>query len=182
MQCIAKRRDGERCRTPSVKGATVCRMHGANSAVRLRGRQRIIEAQALNVLSKNRVVPVTDPLTELARLAGEVVALKDLLAERVSELREAGAIEVALYERALDRTWHGSTSTNDLCGCRKRKPRSWSEPCSECCVRTSACHTNRLRRAAQPSPGDFARRDPWLVAVNEVQVVARGIATLDRRI
>jgi hypothetical protein len=56
---------------------------------------------------------VADPLTELGKLAGEVMRWKNLLAERVAELQairyedakggEQLRSEVALWERALDR-------------------------------------------------------------------------------
>lgn len=38
-RCIARRRDGERCGAPAVKGATVCRRHGANAKVRRNAEQ-----------------------------------------------------------------------------------------------------------------------------------------------
>ena len=56
---------------------------------------------------------MTDPLTALRQLAGEALALKDLLAERVSELQswryesvlgaEQLRSELVLLERSLDR-------------------------------------------------------------------------------
>jgi hypothetical protein len=55
--------------------------------------------------------PIHDPITQLSLLAGEIVALKDVLGDRVSELqawsyqdegqKEEVRVLVTLYERAL---------------------------------------------------------------------------------
>lgn len=114
--CTATARSGERCRKAPARGARVCRMHGgAAPQVKARSAVRAAEAQAQQVLRREQVVPVVDPLTALSELAGEVVALKDYFRQRLDGLAaeawryQAGAgeqlrAEVALYERALDRT------------------------------------------------------------------------------
>lgn len=91
--------------------------------------RRVAEAQVLRGLARLDVAPIDDPLTELSKLAGQVVAWKDALGEQVNrlstgtcsgcggedpelaELRYAASgagteqlrAEVALFERALDR-------------------------------------------------------------------------------
>jgi hypothetical protein len=112
-----------------VRGATVCRSHGgAAPQVRAAAARREAEAQVRRGLARLDVAPIDDPLGELAKLAGQVVAWKDALAVKVNELTtgtcpecgpaEADAplryeahgagteqlrAEVALFERALDR-------------------------------------------------------------------------------
>ncbi|HEY2088337.1 MAG TPA: hypothetical protein VGH54_20255, partial [Mycobacterium sp.] len=76
-------------------------------------REQEITQQAARELARLDVAPVTDPLTELARLAGQAVAWKDAMAEKVNELSsmryenqnggEQLRAEIALWERALDR-------------------------------------------------------------------------------
>lgn len=39
-RCTARRRDGERCGAPAIRGATVCRRHGANADVRRTAQMR----------------------------------------------------------------------------------------------------------------------------------------------
>lgn len=76
---------------------------------------RVVEAKATATLSDYGAAPVTDPLSALASLAGEIASLKDHLRQRVAALRgeewrytgragEQLRAEVAAYERALDRT------------------------------------------------------------------------------
>lgn len=72
--------------------------------------------QALAELHRRGVTPVTDPLTAMAQVAGEITAVKDIFRDRIARLSEEawryedakGAeqlrAEVALYERALDRS------------------------------------------------------------------------------
>lgn len=109
---------GERCKAWALKGQKVCRVHGGKAAQNLAaGEKRVTEAKleeetrrALAILD---VPPVDNPLTALSQLAGQVVAWKDALAQRVNELHdirytddkraEQLRSEVALYERAMDR-------------------------------------------------------------------------------
>lgn len=69
--------------------------------------------------------PCADPLIELQKLAGQVIAWKQLLAEQVAQLAEwrytapgSGTeqlrAEVALFERAMDRCLHVLTAIAKL--------------------------------------------------------------------
>lgn len=120
-QCTAQSsRSGERCRKSPMNGATVCRNHGgATPQVRAAAARRLTVAKVLAdaeaVLAHEGVEAVADPVEALARLAAEADAFKSALAARVNALKSvrygaSGAgteqlrSEVALYERALDRT------------------------------------------------------------------------------
>lgn len=89
-RCTARRRDGQPCTQWRVQGATVCRMHGGSAPrVRAAGRRRVAEQQARRAVSLlDPAVPVTDALSALAQLAGEVTRWKDLAAERVAALEQ----------------------------------------------------------------------------------------------
>ena len=92
-----------------MKGATVCNKHGGSAPqVRARAQMRLAEQRAL--LGSSTGKPVTDALTALQHLAGELVQFKEdarLAVEKLEQIRyQAGAgeqlrAEVALYERAL---------------------------------------------------------------------------------
>jgi len=72
--------------------------------------------EALRLLGREGVAPVTNPLEALADLAGEILATKDIFRDRVAQLQEEAwrysddkggeqlRAELALYERALDRS------------------------------------------------------------------------------
>ena len=114
--CGARKRQGEgTCRHPAGwgtphPGTGRCKLHGGNTA---NHRTAATEIQARRELARLNLPPVEDPLTELARVAAEVVAWKDAIGAKVNELTElrykAGEggeqlrSEVALWERALDR-------------------------------------------------------------------------------
>jgi P27 family predicted phage terminase small subunit len=115
-ECRHKRQDGTPCHQYRlVAGLDVCRKHGGKTIGELRadGRTAALEAQAARELAHLDVPPVTDPLTELARLAGQAVAWKDSMAAKVNELTslryesfgggEQLRAEIALWERSLDR-------------------------------------------------------------------------------
>ena len=112
-QCGAKTRSGGSCRQPAMQGSPRCRMHGGSSPqARKRAQLRLAERQALAVLEREGIPPMTDPLTALQQLAGEALRLKDYFGERLAALEQlryegrAGEqlrAEVALFERALDR-------------------------------------------------------------------------------
>lgn len=107
------------CRKPAGWGTDhvgfgPCRKHGgsmASHAVHAATEQFTLDVRER--IGRLIVTPVDDPLTELARLAGEVVAWKDAIAERVSfltDIRYDGEKsgeqirgEVIVFERALDR-------------------------------------------------------------------------------
>ena len=115
--------DGNRrigtCRRPAGwgtghPGIGRCKLHFGNTnesnnkAVEVKF-ERAVKA----AIGKLEVIPVEDPLTEMAKLAGEVVAWKDAIAQHVSFLEdirydgektgEQVRGEVIVFERALDR-------------------------------------------------------------------------------
>jgi len=114
--CGADRRNGEGlCRLPAGRGTSHegtghCSWHGGASPS---GIMSALNKQAAAELARLDVPPVTDPLTELARLAGQAVAWKDAMAAKVNELAslryesatggEQLRAEIALWERSLDR-------------------------------------------------------------------------------
>lgn len=106
---------GHQCAKSVVEGATVCRYHGGNAPqVRAKAAERVVETEVRKMLAELDVTPVDDPLTEMSRLAGQVVAFKDAMAKMVNDLQERIRYqddkgseqlrsEVAVWERALDR-------------------------------------------------------------------------------
>ncbi|MFE7930739.1 hypothetical protein ACFU6S_18750 [Streptomyces sp. NPDC057456] len=109
---------GPRCKAWALKGQTVCRVHGGGAPQSLAAGERRVAQQRLEeetrrALAVLDVPPVENPLTALSQLAGQVIAWKDALADRVNELHrirytddknaEQLRSEVALYERAMDR-------------------------------------------------------------------------------
>jgi hypothetical protein len=91
-----------------------CKLHGgATRNQRTASAVRQVEAEARRALADLGVTtPVTNPLLELQRLAGEIVAFKDALrgmVEQLSSVRYDGPAgeqirgEIITYERALDR-------------------------------------------------------------------------------
>lgn len=95
-----------------MRGIDKCRMHAGKRSAAVR-----LQAAAAEQLARLDVPPVEDPLSELARVCGQVLAWKDSMAEAVNDLGgklryessgEGGSgeqlrAEVALWERALDR-------------------------------------------------------------------------------
>ncbi|MFE5868803.1 hypothetical protein ACFQ6V_09135 [Streptomyces roseifaciens] len=117
-RCTAHRStDGEQCANWALKGQSVCRYHGGSSrqskaAAQRRLAEAAMEAQARRTLAALGAAPVDNPLVALSELAGEILAFKTALAERVNELSgirystdngEQIRAEVTLYERAMDR-------------------------------------------------------------------------------
>lgn len=119
-RCTGHRKDGQRCKNPGRLGANVCWAHGGNAPqVLAAAERRIAEAKVMRLIG-----PYTPPAAghepvnvweQLAALVGEVTWLKGQLAGLVAGIstdqwRYQGAAgeqlraEVALYERALDRT------------------------------------------------------------------------------
>src|SRR5689334_2685358 len=86
------RRTGKPCGNYPIKGAKVCRSHGGSAPqVRAKAAERVAEQQFEKKMGRELarldVEPVGDPLTALSMLAGQAVAFKDALAERVNELK-----------------------------------------------------------------------------------------------
>lgn len=118
QRCAATaKRTGKPCRRAPVPGASVCSVHGgAAPQTRAKAAERVLEREARALLARLEVAPVGDPLIELSRLAGQVLAWRDTCAELVNQLssvRYEGAgsgeqlrAEVVLFERALDRCAH----------------------------------------------------------------------------
>lgn len=116
--CRGHRTDGAPCRAFAVNGAEVCSVHGGSAPQVLRkAAVRQIEAKVVGLADKyaRDAGPVSDPLRALMDIAGEISGFKDFIGERVAELRseswryegtssEQVRAEVALYERAMDRT------------------------------------------------------------------------------
>lgn len=88
-QCTAKsKRTGLRCLRPPRIGATVCHQHGGASPQVLRkAALYVVEQQAMAAVTKfGARTPVTDPLTALAEIAGEMLAVKDWIRGRVEDI------------------------------------------------------------------------------------------------
>jgi hypothetical protein len=113
-KCSGRRTDGRPCGAYAVNGAKVCSAHGGSAPqVKAKAAERITEQQIRRELARLDVAPVDDYLGQMALIAGQVIAWKDALAEKVnalSSLRYEGTgageqlrAEVALWERALDR-------------------------------------------------------------------------------
>jgi len=114
-RCSGHNVSGLPCRRYPTAGANVCMKHGAAAPqVKAAARRRLAESKVRKALDEVEIREVDNPLAELRKLTGEVVAWKDVLASHVANLTEQmrytddkGAeqlrAEVALYERALDR-------------------------------------------------------------------------------
>jgi hypothetical protein len=120
---------GERCRNRPIRGGLVCSTHGGSAPqVRAAAAVRVVQAEVAREIGRQGWEPVTDPVGAYADNAGEVLAFKDRLRERVetlddwtlriaafgasSEEGEGGQLMamgeqvrayVAAYERSLDR-------------------------------------------------------------------------------
>lgn len=113
-KCGGTNRQGQPCGNAAGKGTDHpgvgnCKNHGGSTRT---GKTSALRLQAERSLARLDVPPVDNPLTELARVAGQVVAWKDDMAAKVSELTsirystdggEQLRAEVVLWERALDR-------------------------------------------------------------------------------
>lgn len=116
--CSGHTSKGKPCGRPPIHGGNVCPSHGgAAPQVRAKAEERVAEEKLGKAmrreLARLEVNPVDDPLTVLSTLAGQALAFKDALAERVNTLQsiryedargsEQLRSEVALFERAMDR-------------------------------------------------------------------------------
>lgn len=94
----------------------MCRYHGgAARQVKAKAAERVVAEEARTAFGRlaDHSMPVTDPLTELTKLAGDVVAWKDFLAGRIETLEnlrfedakgsEQIRGELVLFGQALDR-------------------------------------------------------------------------------
>lgn len=118
-RCAAHNRAGGPCGLWPKRGQRVCGQHGglspgAEANARRRLAAAAAEADARAVLAHEGVTGVADPVEALARLASEADAFRGALARRVNALEQVRYMddrgseqlrgEVALYERAIDRT------------------------------------------------------------------------------
>ena len=118
--CGAKKRQGDgNCRRPAGWGTDHagrgrCKLHGGKAPQVSRAAEiEIAEFHIARKLAELNVPPVADALTELAKLAGQVIAWRDAIAEKVNQLTTLGyendktgeqlRTDVALFERAMDR-------------------------------------------------------------------------------
>ncbi len=114
-RCVAKsRRRQERCLNWRESGHMVCRFHGSRTPqAQAKAKERKVQAEIDAAIAKLEIIPVDNPLAELKKLAGEVIAWKEAIkehVERLTKLRyetdmggEQIRAEVVLFERALDR-------------------------------------------------------------------------------
>lgn len=120
-KCGAKKKQGPgNCTRPAGWGTDHvgvgnCKLHLGNTpSGRKAAADKQVQQQAKAELARLDVQPVADPLRELAALAGQIVAWKDVMAGKVNELTtlrydggkgsgEQLRSEVALFERAMDR-------------------------------------------------------------------------------
>jgi uncharacterized Zn finger protein (UPF0148 family) len=96
-----------------MNGALVCHAHGGRAKqVKAKAAERAAEEKVRAVLARMDAEPISDPLSEMSKIAGEAVAWKDAIRDRVNELTsirystEGGEqlrAEIALFERAMDR-------------------------------------------------------------------------------
>lgn len=114
VKCGGHRTDGSPCNAYAVNGGKVCSAHGGRAPqVKAKAAERVAEEQIRREIAKLDVAPVDDYLGQIALIAGQAIAWKDALAEKVNDLTslrykgdasgEQLRAEVALWERALDR-------------------------------------------------------------------------------
>lgn len=120
-RCSARAKStGKQCGNLPMNGGHVCGVHGGKApAVMAAARRRTdiaaVQAQAAGALAFESLSGVGDPLEALSLLTAETLAMKEALAARVNALNglsytavgagtEQLRSEVALYERALDRS------------------------------------------------------------------------------
>lgn len=118
--CPNVKHDGTPCKNYCIKGGTTCRHHGGTlprvkAAATFRLARDAAQQEALKRLQADKASK-RDTITEMDRLAAEVIAFKDVCRERLDQLLslddsiryegktgEQLRAEVALYERSLDR-------------------------------------------------------------------------------
>jgi hypothetical protein len=115
-----------------LTGLTVCRMHGANGAAKAAAAVRETERKAILAIRREGVEPVGDPVELLLSLTAEAAEWQRQLREIVAGLSliryedakgaEQLRSEIALYERALDRTQKFATDLAKL-GLEERRTR-----------------------------------------------------------
>lgn len=124
MKCERHKTNGEPCRSWAIKGANVCRVHGgAAGQVKRKAAARRAEQAARAAIGKLTITPVENPLTALSEVAGEIVAMKDVLrgqTERLEQIRYSGMGseqirgELQAYQAALRDTVHALSTIAKL--------------------------------------------------------------------
>lgn len=110
-RCSATARGtGERCRRQAMRGATVCYVHGGQlPVVKAAAKRRLDAEKAQKVLDRidlSNAEPVTDPVAELAAIAGKATHLVDVLNAQTAQLEPGEVVESPKFlalERAIDR-------------------------------------------------------------------------------
>lgn len=98
--CGARTRSGGPCKQPAMVGQARCRMHGgASQQARTAAARRVAEDSARRELARMAVVPVDDPVEELAHVVGEIVGWKDTLRARVVKLEQLDYSDYVGIER-----------------------------------------------------------------------------------
>jgi alpha-D-ribose 1-methylphosphonate 5-triphosphate synthase subunit PhnG len=118
--CGAKKRQGEgTCRRPAGwgtdhAGVGHCKLHGGcTKNQRKKAKSQIVDAEVREILQREPLNPVSDPLHQLQMLAAEILRIKDIFAAKVEALseweyrndddnEELRAV-IQGYERGLDR-------------------------------------------------------------------------------
>lgn len=107
---------GTRCKNNALPGVDFCIHHGGEDARSLeRTKRALIEAQIGKELVRAGWQPVTDPIGEYAKTAGEIIAFKEVCRDQINHLQGSWVGEdqveneyvralVQLYERSLDRS------------------------------------------------------------------------------
>jgi hypothetical protein len=112
MRCKAtSKTTGKQCGKSAMRGGLVCRSHGgAAGQVKAAAARNLTEQEIRRLWAQTDHAPVDDPLTELAKLAGEILSWKSLLKDKVGELVALGyrgatseqiQAEVTLYQAAV---------------------------------------------------------------------------------
>ena len=88
IRCAAKAKaTGEQCKKAPIRGANVCRSHGGAAAqVQLAAKRRLEIQSATALVASYSHEPLSDPVSALLAVGSEIIALKDELARRASEL------------------------------------------------------------------------------------------------
>lgn len=115
------------CKNRVSEPGITCYKHGGTAPQIVAAKaERATEAKLTNLLARYGVEPVTDPLQELLNLAGEAVAWKSMMSDRVAELAahewrysdhhggEQLRAELTLFERSVDRCARILTDTARL--------------------------------------------------------------------
>jgi hypothetical protein len=111
-KCTGKRRDGAPCGAYAITGGSVCAAHGGQlPRVKAKAEVNAAAERAQQEVMRLGFEPVTDPLAQLASVAGELVAVKDRLREHVERLTQIRTLsaegteqvraELSAYQQAL---------------------------------------------------------------------------------